>query len=303
MAVLATLMGLAVGVTMDSVASARADNSTGALMNVLEVARNQATSQRRDFQLVFTLPNKIEVFRVEIPSNSTTLVQTAYLEMGQTYKRWTTMGDPDGFGHSGEIAFGSTPTIRFTSDGSLINSSGDVLNGTLFVAIGRQAGIGPRRHDFRRDGPDSIVDVERHSMGELMTQSRFRTRAASSEGFSLMEVIISTAILGTGLLALAGYMAYGLAYVSGSSFAVLAREKAREAVESVHTARDTGRLTWAKIQNDNKTGGVFKHGLLPISQPPAPTAWSTRPTTGRSKSFAPRGRTGFSGTATTTVRR
>jgi prepilin-type N-terminal cleavage/methylation domain-containing protein len=133
-AVLATLMGLAVGVTMNSVASARADNSTGALMNVLEVARNQATSQRRDFQLVFTLPNKIEVFRVEIPSNSTTLVQTAYLEMGQTYKRWTTMGDPDGFGHSGEIAFGSTPTIRFTSDGSLINSSGDVLNGTLFVA-------------------------------------------------------------------------------------------------------------------------------------------------------------------------
>ena len=100
-----------------------------------------------------------------------------------------------------------------------------------------------------------------------MTQSRFRTRAASSEGFSLMEVIISTAILGTGLLALAGYMAYGLAYVSGSSSAVLAREKAREAVESVHTARDTGRLTWAKIQNDNKTGGVFKQDFCDLTTP------------------------------------
>jgi prepilin-type N-terminal cleavage/methylation domain-containing protein len=104
-------------------------------------------------------------------------------------------------------------------------------------------------------------------MGELMTRERILKRAASSDGFSLIEILISTAILATGLLALAGYMAYGLAYVSGSSFAVLAREKAREAVESVHTARDTGRLTWNKIQNDSETGGVFKVGFLDLTTP------------------------------------
>ncbi len=93
---------------------------------------------------------------------------------------------------------------------------------------------------------------------------RLRTRAASSDGFSLIEVIISTAILATGLLSLAGYMAYGLAYVSGSSSALLAREKAREAVESVHTARDTGRLSWTKIQNESQTGGVFKDGFTDL---------------------------------------
>ena len=53
-AILATCRELAVGVTMDAVNAAKADNATGALMNVIEVARNQATSQRRDFQLVFT---------------------------------------------------------------------------------------------------------------------------------------------------------------------------------------------------------------------------------------------------------
>jgi prepilin-type N-terminal cleavage/methylation domain-containing protein len=137
-AVITTMMGLAVGVTMNAVTAAKANNSTGALMNVLEVARNQATSQRRDFQLVFTAPNKVEVYRVEVPSNATTLVQTAYLEQGQSYKRWTSMGDPDLFGHAGDIAFGSTPTIRFTSDGTLIDSSGDVLNGTLYLAINDQ---------------------------------------------------------------------------------------------------------------------------------------------------------------------
>ena len=46
---------------------------------------------------------------------------------------------PDLFGHTGAIAFGSTPTIRFTSDGSLIDSSGDVLNGTVFLAIDDKA--------------------------------------------------------------------------------------------------------------------------------------------------------------------
>ena len=106
--------------------------------------------------------------------------------------------------------------------------------------------------------------MERVRMGELMTQTRrIRTRAATSEGFSLVEVIISTAILATGLLTLAGYMAYGLAYVSGSSFALLAREKAREAVESVHTARDTGRLSWTKIQNEAQLG-VFKDGFTDL---------------------------------------
>ena len=103
-------------------------------------------------------------------------------------------------------------------------------------------------------------------MGELMTQSRLRTRAASSDGFSLIEVIVSTGILATGLLALAGFMAYALAYVSGSSSAVLAREKAREAVESVHTARDTGRLTWAKIQN-TPSPGIFNTGFLDLTTP------------------------------------
>jgi prepilin-type N-terminal cleavage/methylation domain-containing protein len=135
-AVLTTMMGLGIGVTMNAVTAAKADNSMGALMNVLEVARNQATSQRRDFQMVFTTPNKIEVFRIEVPSNSTTLVQTAYLDMGQTFYRFGSLPDtPDQFGYTGALAFGSTPTIRFTSDGSLIDSSGDVLNGTIFTAI------------------------------------------------------------------------------------------------------------------------------------------------------------------------
>lgn len=91
-------------------------------------------------------------------------------------------------------------------------------------------------------------------------------RVRSSEGFSLVEVVVSTGVLAAGLLTLAGYMSYGLRYMAGTSFAVVAREKAREAVESVHTARDTGLLSWGMIRNESD-GGVFIDGPTDLTLP------------------------------------
>ena len=104
-------------------------------------------------------------------------------------------------------------------------------------------------------------------MGELIRHVRTRAQcASSSEGFSLIEVIVSTGILSVGLLTLAAYMAFGLRNMAGSSFAVLAREKAREAVESVHTARDTGLLSWGLIRNEGDSG-VFIDGFTDLTTP------------------------------------
>jgi prepilin-type N-terminal cleavage/methylation domain-containing protein len=96
---------------------------------------------------------------------------------------------------------------------------------------------------------------------------RITTRTAShssADGFSLIEVIIATAILAGGLLTLAGFLAQGMRYMAGSSPNLIAREKAREAVESVHTARDTGLLSWTRIQNV-AAGGVFLAGAQPLT--------------------------------------
>jgi prepilin-type N-terminal cleavage/methylation domain-containing protein len=89
-------------------------------------------------------------------------------------------------------------------------------------------------------------------------------KRTNTEGFSLIEVIIATAILATGLMSLAGFMSHGMRYTATSSPRLIAREKAREAVESVHTARDTGLLSWAKIQNV-AAGGVFLSGARPLA--------------------------------------
>jgi len=88
---------------------------------------------------------------------------------------------------------------------------------------------------------------------------------SSERGFSLIEMVVATGILATGLLSLAGIFVLGLNHLKSSSPSLIAREKAREAVESVHTARDTRVITWAQIKNVS-AGGVFLDGDQPMNQ-------------------------------------
>jgi type II secretory pathway pseudopilin PulG len=85
-------------------------------------------------------------------------------------------------------------------------------------------------------------------------------------GFSLVETLIAMGILATGLLSLAAVFAMGLNQLKGSSASLIAREKAREAVESVHTARDTRIIPWAQIRNTGD-GGVFLSTAEQLKQP------------------------------------
>ena len=100
-----------------------------------------------------------------------------------------------------------------------------------------------------------------------------RRTGASDAGFSLIETMIAMSILATGLLSLAGVFIMGLNHLSSSSASLIAREKAREAVESVHTARDTRVITWCQIYNVSSArgtacaaapAGVFLDGPQPL---------------------------------------
>ena len=86
-----------------------------------------------------------------------------------------------------------------------------------------------------------------------------RAAARGTSGFTLIEAVIALAILSVGLLGLAQGFYIGMRAMATSSANLIAREKAREAVESVHTARDTRTITWAQIKNVSN-GGVFLDG-------------------------------------------
>jgi prepilin-type N-terminal cleavage/methylation domain-containing protein len=68
-------------------------------------------------------------------------------------------------------------------------------------------------------------------------------------GFSLVEVLVSMLLLTSSLMGIAQVFMVGMTHASASSPNLIAREKAREAIESVHTARDTRTITWSRIRN------------------------------------------------------
>jgi type II secretory pathway pseudopilin PulG len=105
-----------------------------------------------------------------------------------------------------------------------------------------------------------------------------RPRRSGQSGFTLFEALISMMILTVGLMALAQTLYGGLIIAATSSPNLIAREKAREAIESVHTARDTHTILWAQIRNVNapqvcgqgmtgSPGGVFVNGDLTLRAP------------------------------------
>ena len=75
--------------------------------------------------------------------------------------------------------------------------------------------------------------------------------APDQRGFSLIEVVVAMSILVVGLLGLAQVFYLGMVNASTSSANLIAREKAREAIESVHTARDTRTIAWTAVRNVN----------------------------------------------------
>lgn len=83
----------------------------------------------------------------------------------------------------------------------------------------------------------------------LLSPPPRRRPVRRDDGFSFIELIVALSILMVGLLGLAQVFYFGMAIVGTSSSQLIAREKAREAIESVHTARDTRVITWAQIRN------------------------------------------------------
>lgn len=97
------------------------------------------------------------------------------------------------------------------------------------------------------------------------------TARTNESGFSLVESVVATGILAIGLLAVAAGFLQGMTLIKGSSFDILAREKAAETIESVFSARDTRTILWTQIKNvegaTGKDGGIFVDGPKTMKLP------------------------------------
>ena len=136
-AVAGVIMATAVAVMPNLINQSKSDGGVAQVLNTLRLARERAIGERRNIEVRFIGNNEIQVVRDEIGAGGvaagTTTVSDVIIE-NQIFTQFTGLGDtPDHFGSSGPVAFGASPSHMFTSEGTFIDSTGDVLNGTIFL--------------------------------------------------------------------------------------------------------------------------------------------------------------------------
>ena len=113
----------------------KGDGAMRVVMAQLNTARELAITQRRYIQLTFTGTNVVNSIREDIPNGTTTL-SSVPIEGGIQLALMSAVPDtPDAFGNASAVAFAAATTVRFSSDGSLLDQSGHPVNGTVFLAI------------------------------------------------------------------------------------------------------------------------------------------------------------------------
>ncbi len=137
-ALVGILSAMAIPISRGFIRSSSADSSVVQLQAAIDVAHDRAVAERRNFVLTLTAPRTVQISRQEIDGagnvTGTTLVETYGLENNQQLLRFPGMADtPDAFGGATAINFTGTAPVMFTSDGSLVDSNGDVVNGSIFI--------------------------------------------------------------------------------------------------------------------------------------------------------------------------
>jgi type II secretory pathway pseudopilin PulG len=92
------------------------------------------------------------------------------------------------------------------------------------------------------------------------------TSQKNEAGMGLLEFLVAMVVLLiglTGVLALFSHTVIALGFAQQN---LIAKQKAREAMESIFTARNTAQVSFDQIRNVS-AGGVFLDGLQPLKEP------------------------------------
>jgi Tfp pilus assembly protein FimT len=114
-----------------------ADAAMVEVASQLRQAREMAISTRRQIQVQFVGTNQVILNRLNI---NPAVVGGVYIQAPMTFRLTAGKGDtPDAFGNAGPIVFegivGGPPTMMFQSDGTFVDTAGNLINGTVFMGM------------------------------------------------------------------------------------------------------------------------------------------------------------------------
>jgi type II secretory pathway pseudopilin PulG len=101
-----------------------------------------------------------------------------------------------------------------------------------------------------------------------MDANMTETKSDKQSGFTLLEAVISMAVVTIGLIGILASFAAALSSTSAVQSSTIARQKATETLESIYTERQTAELSWDSLQNISAGGpGIFVAGMVPLTDP------------------------------------
>ncbi len=139
--VLSAMMAVAVVAYQRMWPGIQANAALDGVESQLQMARQDALTERRTFEVQFQPPNQLTVSRIAL--NGTLTAAPAYtLPYGATYQLFAGQPDtPDALGNSSAIDFTDVnggaggDTLLFQSDGSVTDLAGADVNGTVFLGL------------------------------------------------------------------------------------------------------------------------------------------------------------------------
>ena len=99
----------------------------------------------------------------------------------------------------------------------------------------------------------------------LMLRHGTTAKPARQKGITLLETMLAIVVLTIGLLALLATFALAIGNTQSVQLDGVARQKTREAMESIYTARQTSQISFDAIQNVGNGGGIFVAGFTPMT--------------------------------------
>jgi prepilin-type N-terminal cleavage/methylation domain-containing protein len=140
LAIIGTLLAAAMLVLPSAITFAKADSGSTQAVSALRTCREQAITERRNVEIAFDGPNRVVCNRREIdgtgtPTGALTEVQSLLIGERMEFLRFPGIQDtPDGFAAAGgAVDFTGGAPWSFTSEGTLVDVNGDVVNGTVFL--------------------------------------------------------------------------------------------------------------------------------------------------------------------------
>jgi len=143
-AVIGILSSIAIGVTPGIIQKAKGEGSATQLTSFLKRTREMAISRRRNIEIRFLAPNRVQSAQRGVPdppnpTPATQVLETMTFEGRLEYRQFALQGDtPDAFGAAAPINLGGANPVMFTSEGSFADVNGDPVNASVFVGIDQQ---------------------------------------------------------------------------------------------------------------------------------------------------------------------